>query len=61
MFQNIQKIQAILDKAGQVLKGLNALHSTLQHLFEQFRPAGSVVIMKEPAPADEAAPPAEVV
>lgn len=60
MFQNIQKIQDLLDKAGKVLKGLSALHSTLQHLFDQFKPAGAVVLVKDPAPTPEADP-AEVV
>lgn len=60
MFQNIQKIQDLLDKAGKVLKGLSALHSTLQHLFDQFRPAGAVVVVNSPAPAADEAP-AEVV
>lgn len=59
MFQNIQKIQDLLDKAGKVLKGLSALHSTLQHLFDQFRPAGSVVVVRTPSANADEVPTAE--
>lgn len=51
MFQNFGKIQNFLDLLLKVLSVAGVVHSTIQHVVDQFKPAVA------PAPASVPAPP----
>jgi hypothetical protein len=58
MFKNFGKIQDILDLIFKIMSVVGVVHSTVQHVVDQFKPVAPVVDPNAPAAAPAPAAPA---